>query len=63
MKSHPGFQQGNFLHALAPTELAAPSSVEIIGDGSAGTPVVKGDLYASEGHGLFLVQHLAAQWG
>jgi hypothetical protein len=29
----------------------------------AGTPVVKGDLYASEGHGLFLVQHLAAQWG
>jgi hypothetical protein len=28
-----------------------------------GTPVVKGDLYAAEGHGLFLVQHLAAQWG
>jgi hypothetical protein len=25
--------------------------------------VVKGDLYAAEGHGLFLVQHLAAQWG
>jgi hypothetical protein len=38
MKSHPGFQQGNFLHALAPTGLAAPSSVEIIDDGSAGTP-------------------------
>jgi anti-sigma regulatory factor (Ser/Thr protein kinase) len=37
--------------------------VEIIDDGSAGTPVVKGDLYAAEGHGLFLVQHLAAQWG
>jgi serine/threonine-protein kinase RsbW len=36
--------------------------VEIIDDGSAGTPVVKGDLYAAEGHGLFLVQHLAAQW-
>jgi hypothetical protein len=63
MKSHPGFQQGNFLHALAPTGLATPSSVEIIDDGSAGTPVVKGDLYAAEGHGLFLVQHLAAQWG
>src|SRR5487761_1197512 len=30
--------------------------VEIIDDGSAGTPVVKGDLYAAEGHGLFLVQ-------
>ena len=37
--------------------------VEVIDDGSAGTPVVKGDLYAAEGHGLFLVQHLAAQWG
>ncbi len=37
--------------------------VEIIDDGSAGAPVVKGDLYAAEGHGLFLVQHLAAQWG
>src|SRR5215472_17710487 len=37
--------------------------VEVVDDGSAGTPVVKGDLYAAEGHGLFLVQHLAAQWG
>jgi anti-sigma regulatory factor (Ser/Thr protein kinase) len=37
--------------------------IEIIDDGSAGTPVVKGDLYAAEGHGLFLVQQLAAQWG
>jgi hypothetical protein len=37
--------------------------VEIIDNGSAGTPVVKGDLYAAEGHGLFLVQNLAAQWG
>ena len=37
--------------------------VEIIDDGSAGTPVAKGDLYAAEGHGLFLVQHLAPQWG
>jgi hypothetical protein len=37
--------------------------VEIIDGGSAGGPVVKGDLYAAEGHGLFLVQHLAAQWG
>jgi hypothetical protein len=39
------------------------SLVEIIDDGSAGTPVVKGDLYAAEGHGLLLVQHLAARWG
>lgn len=37
--------------------------VEVIDAGSAGTPVVKGDLYAADGHGLFLVQHLAAQWG
>ncbi len=37
--------------------------VEIIDGGSAGTPIVKSDLYASEGHGLFLVQNLAAQWG
>lgn len=37
--------------------------VEVIDDGSAGVPIVKGDLYAAEGHGLFLVQQLAAQWG
>jgi anti-sigma regulatory factor (Ser/Thr protein kinase) len=37
--------------------------IEIIDSGSAGTPVVKGDLYATDGHGLFLVQNLAAQWG
>jgi anti-sigma regulatory factor (Ser/Thr protein kinase) len=37
--------------------------VEVIDEGSAGTPVVKADLYAAEGHGLFLVQQLAAQWG
>ncbi len=37
--------------------------VEVIDDGSAGAPIVKGDLYAVEGHGLFLVQRLAAQWG
>jgi serine/threonine-protein kinase RsbW len=37
--------------------------VEIIDGGSAGAPIVKGDLYAAQGHGLFLVQRLAAQWG
>ena len=37
--------------------------VEIIDDGSAGAPIVKGDLYAVEGHGLFLVQQLATEWG
>jgi anti-sigma regulatory factor (Ser/Thr protein kinase) len=45
--------------------IGVPSGVlvEVIDDGSAGVPLVKGDLYASEGHGLFLVQQLAAQWG
>lgn len=27
------------------------------------SPVVRGDVYASDGHGLFLVQTLADQWG
>ena len=37
--------------------------VEVIDDGSPGTPVVKGDLLATNGHGLYLVQQLTAQWG
>jgi anti-sigma regulatory factor (Ser/Thr protein kinase) len=37
--------------------------VEIIDNGSPDVPIVKGDLYAAEGHGLYLVQQLAAQWG
>lgn len=37
--------------------------VEIIDGGSAGAPAVKGDLYAAQGHGLFLVQGLADEWG
>jgi anti-sigma regulatory factor (Ser/Thr protein kinase) len=37
--------------------------VEVIDEGSPGIPVVKGDRHAAEGHGLFLVQQLAAQWG
>jgi anti-sigma regulatory factor (Ser/Thr protein kinase) len=37
--------------------------IEVIDDGSGGTPVVKGDLFAASGHGLYLVQQLAAQWG
>ncbi len=45
--------------------IAVPAGVlvEVIDDGSPGTPVVKADLYAADGHGLFLVQQLAAQWG
>ena len=37
--------------------------VEVVDDGSPGTPIVKGELLAAEGHGLFLVQALATQWG
>jgi anti-sigma regulatory factor (Ser/Thr protein kinase) len=45
--------------------IAVPGGVlvEVVDDGSAGNPVVKGDLYAAEGQGLFLVQQLATQWG
>jgi anti-sigma regulatory factor (Ser/Thr protein kinase) len=37
--------------------------IEVIDDGSGGTPVVKGGLLATDGHGLYLVQQLTAQWG
>jgi anti-sigma regulatory factor (Ser/Thr protein kinase) len=38
--------------------------VEVIDEGSdLSSPVVRGDVYASDGHGLFLVQALADQWG
>jgi anti-sigma regulatory factor (Ser/Thr protein kinase) len=37
--------------------------IEVVDDGSEGSPVVKGDLLSAHGHGLFLVQQLAAQWG
>jgi anti-sigma regulatory factor (Ser/Thr protein kinase) len=37
--------------------------VEVVDDGSAGTPVVKSDALAGEGQGLYLVQQMAAQWG
>ena len=37
--------------------------VEVIDDGSADTPVVRHDLLTPNGHGLLLVQQLAAQWG
>jgi hypothetical protein len=37
--------------------------VEVTDDGSAEVPVVRTDLYAAEGHGLFLVQQLSVQWG
>ena len=36
--------------------------VEVVDDGSADTPVVKGSWYTAEGQGLFLVEQLAARW-
>ena len=37
--------------------------IEVIDDGSAGAPVVKDDLLTTDGHGLYLVQQMTAQWG
>jgi anti-sigma regulatory factor (Ser/Thr protein kinase) len=38
--------------------------IEVADEGSdLSAPVVRGDVYASDGHGLFLVQTLADQWG
>jgi anti-sigma regulatory factor (Ser/Thr protein kinase) len=37
--------------------------IEVVDDGSPGTPVVKSDSLAGEGQGLYLVQQLASQWG
>lgn len=44
---------------------AAPDGVviKVIDDGAAGAPVVKEEVFAANGHGLFLVQQLAARWG
>ena len=38
--------------------------IEVADEGSdLSSPVVRGDVYASDGHGLFLVQTLSDQWG
>ena len=44
-------------------EVADGVLVEVVDDGSAETPVVKSDVFTGDGHGLYLVQQLAAQWG
>jgi anti-sigma regulatory factor (Ser/Thr protein kinase) len=45
-------------------ESAGGLRIEVADEGSELTaPVVRGDVYASDGHGLFLVQTLADQWG
>jgi len=46
------------------TESAGGVRVEVADAGSdLSAPVVRGDAYASDGHGLFLVQTLSDQWG
>ena len=49
---------------LVITEISGGLRIEVADNGSdRSTPVVKGDAYASDGHGLYLVQALADQWG
>jgi anti-sigma regulatory factor (Ser/Thr protein kinase) len=46
------------------TESAGGVRIEVTDAGSdLSTPAVRGDPYASDGHGLFLVQSLSDQWG
>jgi anti-sigma regulatory factor (Ser/Thr protein kinase) len=45
-------------------EAGGGTRIEVADEGSElSSPVVRGDVYASDGHGLFLVQTLADQWG
>ena len=45
-------------------DVAGGLIVEVIDDGAPDRgPEVQGDRYASHGHGLFLVEQLAARWG
>jgi len=49
---------------VAVIEISSGLRVEVADNGSdLSNPVVKGDLYAPDGHGLYLVQALADQWG
>jgi anti-sigma regulatory factor (Ser/Thr protein kinase) len=49
---------------LVITEISGGLRIEVADNGSdLSTPVVKGGVYASDGHGLYLVQALADQWG
>ena len=46
------------------TESAGGVRIEVADAGSdLSAPIVRGDVYASDGHGLFLVQALSDQWG
>jgi anti-sigma regulatory factor (Ser/Thr protein kinase) len=45
------------------TGLPDGALVEVVDNGSAGTPVVNGAAFTGGGQGLFLVQQMATQWG
>jgi anti-sigma regulatory factor (Ser/Thr protein kinase) len=45
-------------------DLTASVQVKVVDEGSASSiPVVRADAFAADGHGLFLVENLADQWG
>jgi anti-sigma regulatory factor (Ser/Thr protein kinase) len=45
-------------------EAAGDVRIEVTDEGSdLSAPIVRGDVYASDGHGLFLVQTISDQWG
>jgi len=45
-------------------DLTATVRVQVIDEGSVSSiPVVKAETFAADGHGLFLVENLAEQWG
>jgi len=49
---------------IAIVDVADGVLIEVTDEGSsAGTPVVRSDLLTQNGHGLYLVQQLATQWG
>jgi anti-sigma regulatory factor (Ser/Thr protein kinase) len=55
--------QGGMITVLV-TEAAGDVRIEVGDEGSdLSTPIVRGDVFASDGHGLFLVQTLSDQWG
>jgi anti-sigma regulatory factor (Ser/Thr protein kinase) len=62
LHSHSGRAGGTV--TVVVVDLKASVQVQVIDEGSASSiPVVRADAYAADGHGLFLVENLAEQWG
>jgi anti-sigma regulatory factor (Ser/Thr protein kinase) len=61
---HSNSRQAGGTVALVVLETADGVRVEVTDNGSkVSAPMVKGDVFSSDGHGLFLVESLAEQWG